>query len=133
VVEDRKDVGNPAVNPLTDQKAIQDRRNRDADRKAQQVKDREELLVRAATGGDSEHPDVGVVKTSEAAARAEQERLDIAKRAAEKQGDPPQAAPPPPTEGTVPSEYLPAHPVEPDPTGSAPYDPSTPPGRWTRT
>jgi hypothetical protein len=113
------------VHPDSEQ-AIRARREADAQRKQNEVEAREQQLAEAAAPG--EHPDVVVAtKTSERAARAEQERIDAGKAAAAKQGQQ-EAAPMPPEEGTLPAEFNPAHPVEPNPRGSSPHSPGTPAG-----
>lgn len=105
---------------------IQARREADAQRKQDAVAAREQQLAEAAAPG--EHPDVVVsVKATERAAKAEQERIDAGKAAAANQTK--QEAPPvPPEEGTLPAEFNPAHPVEPNALGSSPHSPGTPAG-----
>ena len=114
----------PATDPAS-QDFITSKRQKDAETKQKDVAERERLLVRAASVGD--HPNVLVVKRSEQAAKAEQERLDIgaAAGAAQKPAPPPEPAP---TSGTLPPTYVPAHPLIPGPRGSAPFDPTTPAG-----
>jgi hypothetical protein len=123
VVEDRKDIAHQ--DPTTPE-AIKAKRESDARRKQEAVRAREQQLAEAADpGGD--HPNVLVVKRTELAARAEQERIDAGKAAAKRQK--PQEAPPkPPESGTLPQEFNPMHPVEPNPIGSSPHSPGTPAG-----
>lgn len=113
-VENRKDT---ARQDPTTPEAIQAKRESDARRKQEAVRAREQQLAEAADpGGD--HPNVMVVKRTELAARAEQERIDAGKRAAAKQK--PQPAP------VLPPE--PMHPEEPNAIGSTPRSAGTPEG-----
>jgi hypothetical protein len=113
------------VSPTSEQ-AIRAQREADAQRKQDAVAAREQQLAEAAAPG--EHPDVVVAtKASERAARAEQERIDAGKAAAAKQ-ERQEPAPVPPEEGTLPAEFNPAHPVEPNALGSSPHSPGTPAG-----
>lgn len=115
----------PRYDP-TSQEGIQARRERDAQRKQEAVKAREQQLAQAADpGGDTEN--VVVAKQTGRAARAEQDRIDTGKRAAERQ-QPQRPEPLPPTEGRLPQEFSPAHPRVPDPTGSAPHPNTVPAG-----
>src|SRR5215213_4987430 len=120
--------GSPAAAPVdpTSQEGIQAKRKRDDDHLRDAVTAREQQLAQAANpGGDTEN--VLVVKRTELAARAEQERIDAGKRAAERQ-QPEPPVPLPPTEGTLSQEFSPAHPPAPDATGSAPHPDTVPAG-----
>jgi hypothetical protein len=88
-------------------KKLEARRQREAQRKQEEVEGREKLLQEAWAPG--KHPDVAVsIKRTERAARAEQERIDEGKRAAAKQ-KPFRPASHPDDEGFV---KEPAHPLQ---------------------
>jgi hypothetical protein len=88
-------------------KKLEARRQREAQRKQEEVEGRERLLTEAWAEGD--HPDVAVaIKRTERAARQEQERIDEGKRAAKNQ-KPFRPASSPDDEGFV---KEPAHPLQ---------------------